>query len=83
MKHLIVVLSLFTFISCNWNCSESNSSKIGVKIYVDREYFRTIEQKYTTPDGSTHISIKTLVYQKGLEFIRKIVMDNNSQLMIN
>ena len=39
MKHLIIVLSLFTLISCNWNCSESNSSKIGVTIYVDREYF--------------------------------------------
>jgi phage antirepressor YoqD-like protein len=47
--------------------------------YVDREYFRTIEQKYTMPDGSTRISIKTLVYQKGLEFIRKIVIDNQGE----
>ena len=42
--------------------------------YIDRGYFRTIEQKYTKPDGSTHIYIKTLVYQKGLDYIRQIVM---------
>lgn len=43
--------------------------------YVDRGYFRIIEQKYNKADGSTNISIKTLVYQKGLDFIRKIVED--------
>jgi anti-repressor protein len=41
--------------------------------YVDLGYFRTIEQKYTKPDGSTHISVKTLVYQKGLHFIRSLL----------
>jgi phage antirepressor YoqD-like protein len=41
--------------------------------YIDRGFFRTIEQKYTKPDGSTHIYIKTLVYQKGLDYIRQIV----------
>lgn len=45
--------------------------------YIDKGYFRTIEQKYTKPDGTTHIYIKTLVYQKGLEFIRKIVKEDN------
>lgn len=38
--------------------------------YVDCGYFRTIEQKYTTYDG-VKISIKTLVYQKGMDFIRR------------
>lgn len=41
--------------------------------YIDLGYFRTIEQKYSKFDGSTCINIKTLVYQKGLDFIRKIV----------
>ena len=40
--------------------------------YVDRGYFRVIEQSFITPDGDTKISIKTLVYQKGLDYIRKI-----------
>jgi len=41
--------------------------------YIDRGYFRTIEQSYTHPNGTTHINIKTVVYQKGLDFIRKIL----------
>ena len=40
--------------------------------YVDCGYFRTIEQKYTK-NGDTCINIKTLVYQKGLDFIRKLL----------
>ncbi|HSH52327.1 MAG TPA: phage regulatory protein/antirepressor Ant [Bacteroidales bacterium] len=43
--------------------------------YVDRGYFRIIETKFTKPDGSTHIQLKTLVYQKGLDYIRKILSD--------
>lgn len=41
--------------------------------YIDAGYFRVIEQKYTRPDGETHISLKTLVYQKGLNYIRRVV----------
>lgn len=42
--------------------------------YIDAGYFRTIESSYTTPDGMTHVNIKTVVYQRGLEYIRKVVM---------
>ena len=41
--------------------------------YVDRGYFRVVEQRYAKPDGSTHINIKTLVYQKGLDYIRRVL----------
>lgn len=41
--------------------------------FVDRGYFRVIEQKYTVPNGETKISIKTLVYQKGVDYIRKLI----------
>lgn len=41
--------------------------------YCDVGYFRVIEQKYTKPDGSVNINIKTLVYQKGLVYIRKVL----------
>ena len=41
--------------------------------YVDNGYFRTIEQKYATPDGEVRVSIKTLVYQKGVDYIRKVL----------
>jgi anti-repressor protein len=45
--------------------------------YVDREYFRVLEQKYITPKGETKINIKTLVFQKGVEYIRKLVKEKN------
>ena len=41
--------------------------------YIDNGWFWTIEQKYHTPDGETRINIKTLVYQKGVDYIRKIL----------
>jgi len=47
--------------------------------YVDRGYFRVLEQKFSKPDGSTHINIKTLVYQKGLDFIRKTIAKEEGQ----
>ncbi len=44
--------------------------------YCDRGYFRVIEQKYSLPNGDTDINIKTLVYQEGVEFIRKLLIKN-------
>jgi anti-repressor protein len=43
--------------------------------YIDRGYFRIIEQRYQTQDGETHISLKTLVYQTGVDFIRRKLID--------
>lgn len=50
--------------------------------YVDRGYFRVIEQKWTTPDGETRISIKTLVYQRGLDFIRRLLAEERKSLRV-
>lgn len=41
--------------------------------YIDLGYFRTIEQKYMKPDGTNCINIKTVVYQKGMDYIRKLL----------
>ena len=40
--------------------------------YQDRGYFRVIEQKWTTNEGETRISLKTLAYQRGVDFIRRL-----------
>ena len=40
--------------------------------YVDRGYFRVIEQKYDRGYGEIGINIKTLVFQKGVNYIRKL-----------
>jgi phage antirepressor YoqD-like protein len=37
--------------------------------FVDRGYFRVVEQKYLKPDGSQCVSTKTLVFQNGLNYI--------------
>lgn len=49
--------------------------------YIDLGYFRTIEQKYSKPDGSININIKTLVYQRGLEYIRNLLTLDKGSLI--
>ncbi len=39
--------------------------------YVDAGYFRVIEQKYVDGCGETRINIKTLVFQSGVNYIRR------------
>lgn len=41
--------------------------------YVDAGYFRIIESSWNDPDGNQHVYFKTVVYQKGLDFIRQLV----------
>ncbi|MCP4986030.1 MAG: phage regulatory protein/antirepressor Ant [Colwellia sp.] len=46
--------------------------------FIDRGYFRLVESKFTKPCGSTHINIKTVVYQKGVDYIRKQVVKESN-----
>lgn len=39
--------------------------------YIDAGYFRVVEQKFDKGYGETGINIKTLVFQKGVDYIRK------------
>ena len=41
--------------------------------YVDRGYFRVIEQRYNTNNGDIKITFTTLVYNKGIEYVRKLL----------
>lgn len=45
--------------------------------YVDCGWFRVIEQKYTR-DGEQCVTTKTLVYQKGVDAIRKRIMQKSA-----
>ncbi|MVX64812.1 phage antirepressor Ant [Clostridium chromiireducens] len=50
-----------------------DKNNIPYQQFVDSGYFRILEQKYTIPSGETKINIKTMVFQKGIDFIgRKI-----------
>lgn len=42
--------------------------------YVDAGYFRIIETRFEDKDGDVHINLKTVVFQKGVDFIRKLVL---------
>lgn len=41
--------------------------------FIDNGCFRTIEQKYEKSDGEICINIKTLVYQKGVNYIKSLL----------
>jgi anti-repressor protein len=41
--------------------------------YVDAGYFRVIESSWNDPSGDTHVYYKTVVFQKGLDFIRQLI----------
>ena len=50
-----------------------DKNNIPYQQFVDLCYFRVLEQKYTVSNGQTKINIKTMVFQKGIDFIlRKI-----------
>ena len=51
------------------------SDNIPYQKYIDSGYFRVIETKYTIPSGETKISLKTLVLQKGVAYINKILKE--------
>lgn len=43
--------------------------------FVDNGWLRCIEEKYEKPDGSVFIYTKTVVYQKGVDGIRKLLKE--------
>lgn len=61
---------LFEFLRTN-NVLQSNN--IPYQKYIDAGYFRVIETKYVTPNGETKISLKTVVFQKGVAYINKLL----------
>ena len=57
-------------------------NNVPYQTFVDRRYFRVIEQTYNKSDGSVHVSTKTLVYQKGLQFILKSLGKTSKSLVV-
>lgn len=50
--------------------------------YQDRGYFRVIERSWADTKGERHIAYSTLVYQRGLEFIRKSITRNQQAIAV-
>jgi len=61
---------LFAFLRVNGVLDENN---LPYRDFQDRGYFRVIEQKWATPGGEVHVNLTTLVYQRGVDFIRKMI----------
>ncbi|MFA5101036.1 MAG: phage antirepressor KilAC domain-containing protein [Candidatus Omnitrophota bacterium] len=62
--------NLFQFLRDNQVLMPNNTP---MQSYIDRGYFRVIEQKFNKTDGDVCIYLKTVVYQKGLDFIRRLI----------
>lgn len=41
--------------------------------FIDRGYFRVIQREYPMPGGDVGTKPQTLIYQKGLDFVRKLL----------
>lgn len=42
--------------------------------FCDRGYFRVIESSFTLPNGDVKTNFKTVVYQRGIDFIRRFLV---------
>jgi len=43
--------------------------------YIDRGYFKVIERDYLKSGNSAHIGLVVRVYQKGVDFVRKLLLE--------
>lgn len=69
---------LFKFLRDQKILTESNRP---YQEFVDRGYFRTVEQKFDRGYGEVGINVKTLVFQKGVDYIRKRLAENGYKLV--
>lgn len=49
-----------------------DANNLPYREFQERGYFRVVESSWTDRGGAAHISMTTYVYQKGLDYIRKI-----------
>ncbi len=65
---------LFTFLREIQVLQQNN---IPYQTFVDRGYFRVIEQRFNKANGEVSISLKTLVYQRGVDYIRRKLIEHH------
>lgn len=64
---------LFEFLRNNKVLMQNNQP---YQYYIDLGWFRVIESKYTKPTGDICINLKTVVFQKGVDGIRRLIKQN-------
>jgi phage antirepressor YoqD-like protein len=55
-----------------------DAQNIPYREYQERGYFRVIEQHYTDKEGEERIYLKTLIYPRGVDFIRKVLQQGGA-----
>lgn len=50
-----------------------DTRNIPYRQFQDAGYFRVVEQAWTDAEGTSHVHLKTLVYQKGVDYIRRLI----------
>lgn len=68
--------NLFEFLR---NKKVLQSDNIPYQKYIDSGYFRVIESKFVTPTGETKICLKTVVFQKGVAYINKLLNEAGNE----
>lgn len=68
---------LFEFLRNNKVLMQNNQP---YQSYVDMGWFRIIESKYTKPSGDICINLKTVVFQKGVDGIRKLIKQRRKEV---
>lgn len=66
--------NLFEFLRKNEVLQSNNSP---YQKYVDSGYFRVVEKSFKDDSGEAKVYTKTLVYQKGVDYIRKLLKKHN------
>jgi anti-repressor protein len=66
--------TIFEFLRDKGIVDEDN---VPYRSYQDKEYFRVILNKWTDAHGETHTGKTTLVYPKGVDYIRKLLKKSN------
>ena len=51
-----------------------NHENIPYQQYIDRGYFRVLEQRYSLTKGEIRIDIKSIVYLKGINYIKSLLL---------
>lgn len=68
---------LFEFLRNNKVLMQNNQP---YQYYIDLGWFRVIESKYTKPSGDICINLKTVVFQKGVDGIRKLIKQRRNEV---
>ena len=68
---------MFEFLRNNKVLMQNNQP---YQYYIDLGWFRVIESKYTKPSGDICINLKTVVFQKGVDGIRKLIKQRRKEV---